>query len=30
MQKMMKSMQGGRLKRMMNAFKGRPPPGFQG
>jgi signal recognition particle subunit SRP54 len=30
MQKMMKSMQGGRLKRMMNAFKGRPPPGFPG
>jgi signal recognition particle subunit SRP54 len=30
MQKMMKSMQGGRLKRMMAAFKGRPPPGFPG
>ena len=28
MQKMMKSMAGGRMKRMMQAFKGGMPPGF--
>jgi len=28
MQRVMKSMKGGRLKRMMNAFKGGVPPGF--
>jgi signal recognition particle subunit SRP54 len=30
MQKMMKSMGGGKLKRMMSAFKGGVPPGFPG
>jgi signal recognition particle subunit SRP54 len=30
MQKMMKSMSGGRMKRMMQAFKGGVPPGFPG
>jgi signal recognition particle subunit SRP54 len=30
MQKMMKSMAGGRMKRMMQAFKGGMPPGFPG
>ncbi len=30
MQKMMKSFSGGKLKRMMNAFKGQVPPGFPG
>ena len=30
MQKMMKSFSGGKLKRMMNAFKGQMPPGFPG
>jgi len=30
MQKMMKSMSGGRMKRMMQAFKGGMPPGFPG
>jgi signal recognition particle subunit SRP54 len=30
MQRMMKSMQGGRLKRMLGAFKGGMPPGFPG
>jgi signal recognition particle subunit SRP54 len=30
MQKMMKSMGGGRMKRMMQAFKGGMPPGFPG
>ena len=30
MQKMMKSMAGGRMKRMMQAFKGGVPPGFPG
>ena len=30
MQKMMKGMQGGRLKRMLGAFKGGMPPGFPG
>lgn len=30
MQKMMKSMAGGRMKRMMQAFKGGTPPGFHG
>ncbi|MCB1624084.1 MAG: signal recognition particle protein, partial [Pseudomonadales bacterium] len=30
MQKMMKGMQGGRLKRMLGAFKGGVPPGFPG
>jgi len=26
----MKSMKGGRLQRMLNAFKGQMPPGFPG
>src|SRR6185436_15881260 len=30
MQKMMKSFSGGKLKRMMQAFKGGVPPGFPG
>ncbi len=30
MQKMMKSFSGGKLKRMMHAFKGQVPPGFPG
>jgi signal recognition particle subunit SRP54 len=30
MQKMMKSFSGGKLKRMMQAFKGQMPPGFPG
>jgi signal recognition particle subunit SRP54 len=30
MQRMMKSMKGGRLKRMMSAFRGGIPPGFSG
>jgi signal recognition particle subunit SRP54 len=30
MQRMMKSMKGGRLQRMLNAFKGQMPPGFPG
>jgi signal recognition particle subunit SRP54 len=30
MQKMMKSFSGGKLKRMMGAFKGQMPPGFPG
>ena len=30
MQRMMKSMKGGKLRRMMGAFKGRMPPGFPG
>jgi hypothetical protein len=30
MQKMMKSFSGGKLKRMMQAFKGGMPPGFPG
>ena len=30
MQKMMKSFGGGKLKRMMQAFKGGVPPGFPG
>jgi signal recognition particle subunit SRP54 len=30
MQKMMKSMGGGRMKRMLQAFKGGVPPGFPG
>ncbi len=30
MQKMMKSFSGGKLKRMMSAFKGQMPPGFPG
>jgi hypothetical protein len=30
MQKMMKSFGGGKLKRMMQAFKGGMPPGFPG
>jgi signal recognition particle subunit SRP54 len=30
MQKMMKSFSGGKLKRMMSAFKGQVPPGFPG
>jgi signal recognition particle subunit SRP54 len=30
MQKMMKSFGGGKLKRMMSAFKGGMPPGFPG
>jgi len=30
MQKMMKSFGGGKLKRMMQAFKGQMPPGFPG
>jgi signal recognition particle subunit SRP54 len=30
MQKMMKSFSGGKLKRMMHAFKGQMPPGFPG
>ena len=30
MQKMMKSMAGGRMKRMLQAFKGGVPPGFPG
>ena len=30
MQKMMKSFGGGKLKRMMSAFKGQMPPGFPG
>jgi len=30
MQKMMKSMSGGRMKRMLQAFKGGMPPGFPG
>ncbi len=30
MQKMMKGMQGGRLKRMLGAMKGGMPPGFPG
>jgi signal recognition particle subunit SRP54 len=29
MQRMMKNLKGGKLKRMMNAFKGGPPPGFR-
>jgi signal recognition particle subunit SRP54 len=30
MQRMMKSMKGGRLQRMLSAFKGQMPPGFPG
>ncbi len=30
MQRVMKSMKGGRLQRMLNAFKGQMPPGFPG
>jgi signal recognition particle subunit SRP54 len=30
MQKMMKSFGGGRMQRMMQAFKGKMPPGFPG
>ena len=30
MQRMMKSMKGGKLRRMLNAFKGQMPPGFPG
>ncbi len=29
MQRMMKNLKGGKLKRMMNAFRGGPPPGFR-
>jgi signal recognition particle subunit SRP54 len=29
MQRMMKNLKGGKLKRMMSAFKGGPPPGFR-
>jgi len=30
MQRMMKSMKGGKLRRMLGAFKGGMPPGFPG
>jgi signal recognition particle subunit SRP54 len=30
MQRVMKSMKGGKLRRMMSAFKGGMPPGFPG
>ena len=30
MQRVMKSMKGGRLQRMLSAFKGQMPPGFPG
>jgi signal recognition particle subunit SRP54 len=30
MQKMMKSFSGGKMKRLMGAFKGKMPPGFPG
>jgi signal recognition particle subunit SRP54 len=30
MQRMMKSMKGGKLQRMLSAFKGQMPPGFPG
>ncbi len=29
MQRMMKNLKGGKLKRLMNAFRGGPPPGFR-
>jgi hypothetical protein len=30
MQRVMKSMKGGKLSRMLNALKGQMPPGFPG